>query len=430
MLPLLRAALAAGDFPLVRKLLHFFWAFFRCRGPTPSSSNPNSNGQLQLQQQLLQHQEQQHSTGPAAAGEAQQQSPLQLQQQQKQQQQQQLRLERKSQQREQLRSLLWRPLQQELQLDAAAAAETPRNGSAAAAAVAAAAGEPWLSRVPVELPPGDRLLAARVYQDVEAAVAAAAATLVQQQQWLRLFDLATTLALDLPAWLRSCSSHYFLLPVAQPQQKRQQQQQLGEDATAAEETTEEPTAAAAAAAAAPAAFFAAVSSFLEQLPVGDTAVSLRLQWRLVPGLRRLQQHAHQEQLPGDKPKPKMSSPISAAAAAAAAGNVYPSQMRKTTSPQLSLLCNSGYKQQEAAAEIARYLANVMLLAGMPVYTLALAAAVGDSKSASQVLRWYPCLCGCFMTAATDAPPTPDPYFLKPDEEAALRQWLARAATEG
>ena len=61
-LPLLRAALMAGDFALARKLLRFFWAFFGCHRH-PSSRTMFSDNALQRfhpqKQQHQQHEQQQ-----------------------------------------------------------------------------------------------------------------------------------------------------------------------------------------------------------------------------------------------------------------------------------------------------------------------------------------------------------------------------------
>ncbi|KAL8275015.1 hypothetical protein Esti_001071 [Eimeria stiedai] len=445
--PLLRAALAAGQFSLARKLLHFFWAFFRCWRPNDGRSSSSSIRQQQQQQEQLR--------ALAAVNEAAQRRQQSLRRRARQRQRHSSRGRLSSRQQVDLRPLLWRPLQQELQLSAACG-----SGAAASAAAASAAGEPWLSRVPLELPPEDRLLAAKVYQEVEAAVAAVAAACLQQQQWLRLFEFATALALDLPAWLRSSRSLSELQSCAarqqqkeqqqhqQPSHHRQQQQQqpdvkelqqqsdreqqqhqlglTGDEGSVQPALTASPKSAAAQTAEAGAGvksissvFFSAVSSFLLQLPAGDEPISLRLQRRLAPALSVVQQQQQRQE--GDSSKQLADwMPLAS----------FPSP--KPHVSQLPLLCSNGSKQKEVAAEIARYLANVLLLSGLPLHTLALAAAVRDSRAAAQVLSWYPNLRECFLASpsnANNSAVSAAPF--ESEEEVELLRWVAQAAaTEG
>ncbi|KAL8448343.1 hypothetical protein Emed_003873 [Eimeria media] len=426
--PLLRAALAAGQFSLARKLLHFFWAFFRCWRPNDGSSSARSSIRQQQQEQLR---------ALAAVNEAAHQRQQSLRRRARQRREHPFRGRRSSRQQVDLRPLLWRPLQHELQLSAACG-----SGVAASSAAESAEGEPWLSRVPLELPPEDRLLAARVYQEVEAAVAAVAAACLQQQQWLRLFEFATALALDLPAWLRSSSSLSELQSCAARQQQKEQQQhqqpgnhrqqqqqqhQLGlvrdesfkmQPASTASQSSvaAQPAAAEAARKSVASVFFSAVSSFLVQLPAGDEPISLRLQRRLAPALSVVQQPQQRQEAAFSKQRADPMFPAS-----------FPSPRVHVS--QLPLFCCNGNKQREVAAEIARYLANVLLLSGLPLHTLALAAAVRDSRAAAQVLSWYPDLRECFLASPFDADTSAASTApFESEDEAELRRWVARAAT--
>ncbi|KAL8443961.1 hypothetical protein Emag_005745 [Eimeria magna] len=430
--PLLRAALAAGQFSLARKLLHFFWAFFRCWRPNDGSSSARSSMRQQQQEQLR---------ALAAVNEAAQRRQQSIRRRARQRREHSSRARRSSRQQVDLRPLLWRPLQHELQLNAACG-----SGAPASAAADSAEGEPWLSRVPLELLPEDRLLAARVYQEVEAAVAAVAIACLQQQQWLRLFEFATALALDLPAWLRSSSSLSELQPCAGRQQQKeqqqheqpsyhrqqqQQQQQLGlvgdesskmQPASTASQSSVivQPAEAEAERKSITSVFFSAVSSFLVQLPAGDEPISLQLQRRLAPPLSVVQR---QQRRQGAAFSKQRADPMGLSAS-------FPSP--KAHVSQLPLFCCNGNKQKEIAAEIARYLANVLLLSGLPLHTLALAAAVRDSKAAAQVLSWYPDLRECFLASLIDADTSAASTApFESEDEAELRRWVAHAAaTEG
>ncbi|KAL8434644.1 hypothetical protein ACSSS7_003042 [Eimeria intestinalis] len=439
--PLLRAALAAGQFSLARKLLHFFWAFFRCWSPAEGGSSARSSIRQQQQEQLR---------TLAAVNEVGRRRRQSFRAQGRQRRRHLSRGKRSSRQQVDLRPLLWRPLQQELQLSAAC-------GSTAAAS-AAAEGEPWLSRVPLELPSEDRLLAARVYQEVEAAVAAVAAACLQQQQWLRLFEFATALALDLPAWLRNSSNLCELQPCAarhqqkqqeqhqqpsyhrqqqqrQPDRKElqqqsdrhQQQQQLGLTGDETPMMQPVPTGTQKGLLAQPAdaeaerksissVFFSAVSSFLLQLPAGDEPISLHLQRRLAPALSVVQQQQkrHNASFAEQREDPMLPTSISSS---------------KAPVSQLPLLCSNGSKQREVAGEIARYLANVLLLTGLPLHTLALAAAVRDRRAAAQILSWYPHLRECFLASPLNAHTSAGSIApFESEKEAELRRWVAHAAT--
>ncbi|CDI85374.1 hypothetical protein, conserved [Eimeria praecox] len=271
---------------------------------------------------------------------------------------------------------------------------SPLTGSTTGTAVGGSlCANPWLAHAPLELPLVDRLLAARVYQEVETTVAAAASALLQQHKWLRLFDFATTLGLDLPAWLRGHSKGDLLEPLDQPQRRSSKQHIHGTSGLAISlsgETVQEgtgstsPTAtvgvAPNAAHRVPLLFSEAVSSFSQQLCIGDTPVSLRLKktfahecsWSSVETRRK-------------QGRPTWKDPLQAADSAAGAGRL--SQVC-TASPVPRPYSNRK-RQEQSAAEIARYLANVLLLSGHPVYTLALATAVRDRNAVAQILSWYP-----------------------------------------
>lgn len=373
-LPLLRAALAAADFSLTRKLLHFFWAFFPCRGRGDRSHRCNGNQHLKQDKRCLDS-----SAAAAAATESQMpQQRRQLRQTRRQQRKTRRQHQLRETQQNELQQLLWRPLQQDMELKA------PVTTAATEAA------EPWLSCVPSELSTQQRLQAARVYRDVEAAVAAVAVACLQQQQWLRLFEFATALALDLPAWLRGCSD----LTTSTAHKLQQQQRR---DSAQGEPGI--PTVAPA--------FFATVSSFLLQLPVGPGPVCLRLRRHRVADTRAF---VHRKQQP--QPSCPLSERLKSAALTA---------LKSSVRQQLPLLSSNEFKQQQVAAEIARYLANVLLLSGLPMHTLALAVAVRDSTAAAQILQWYPEVRACFLAVTADS--------VRSGDEAEVRQWIARAAKE-
>ena len=294
-----------------------------------------------------------------------------------------------------LRSLLWRPLQAEGFLDFPVAVSTGQAGAAGSFHT-----NPWLSRVPLELPRVDRLLAARVYQEVEMAVAAAACGLLQQQKWLRLFDFATTLGLDLPAWLRVHSNGDLLEQLDQPHKRGSLKHMSGTDGLTFSLTAKAqperagPASVLAAAGRRPTAarlFSEAVFSFAQQLRIGDTCVSLRLKRPFLHECSRL--------LLERKCKRRSPTWKDEAQVADTGAEVLKTAFRHSricTAYLVPPLCTNGNREQQAAAEIARYLANVLLLSGHPAYSLALAAAVRDRDSVAQILSWCPLLRSFFQ----------------------------------
>lgn len=385
-LPLLRAALAAGDFLLTRKLLHFFWAFFRRRHNTrpiskrskvqreQASVQSASEGPTEIEMQLLR---QRHPAG------GQQKSAHTR------------RAARMSSRLTQLRSLLWRPVQTDEW------SSSPAKGSTGKAGVDCSfLTNPWLSRVPLELRRVDRLLAAQVYREVEAAVAAAASALLKQHKWLQLFDFATTLGVDLPAWLRGRSKSDLLDRVNQPNTQTNQEQIPWTEGLAISSTAKTvperagPRSTTATGGAAPTAaqvlsrlFSEAVCSFTQQLCIGDMPVSLCLKQSFVRDCSRLfMEEKCQQQSPSWKDGLQVAALLETACR----------QSPKYTACVVPPLCSNGNRQQQATSEMARYLARVLLLSGHPVYTLALAAAVRDREAAAQILSWYPQL-RCFFS---------------------------------
>ncbi|CDJ49855.1 hypothetical protein, conserved [Eimeria brunetti] len=394
-LPLLRAALAAGDFLLVRKLLHFFWAFFK-RKHHPVSASKRSK--------VEQQQPSAESAAEAHVGCAVQ-WLWQGQPTQTQRKFQHKRGTRISRQLADMRSLLWRPLRAEGLLnfpDTECATDAGADGSFCS--------NTWFPPVPLELPRAERLLAARVYEEVETAVAVAATALLQQQKWLQLFDFATTLALDLPAWLRGHGNGDLLKDLDQPHMRSNQQESLGTDGltiSSSALTVPEgagPSSTAATGGATPTAaqifhplFSEAVSSFTEQLCIGDMPVPLRLKRPFLLPRSSLDAERKHKQL-----SLVWKDELQVEGRAAAVLRTACRQSRICTASLVPPLCSNGDRQQQATAEIARYLANVLLLSGHPGYTLALAAAVRDRDAAKQILSWYPQLRSSFPPAVVAA----------------------------
>lgn len=376
MLPLLRAALAAGDFHLVRRLLHFFWALFtgkhqlrsdNRRGKTqrqlsPQSACASSNEDVLERAQKLQPGNHQQSQNRQKSGR------------------------RMHQNLSELQSFLWRPLQAEFHLNFTGTQHTGDDVEESSLI------DPWLCRVPEGLPPVDRLTAARVYREVEVAVTIAASSLLRQHKWLQLFDFATTLALDLPAWLRNRSSDLLELP-CEPNKEIGKQKSVSADAWIVTSTADVHGYAKREKAAdtdvsirlpqvLPPTFTAAVSSFAEQLCVGRAAVHLHLRRPTEHNRRPLKEQRNQQRFLAERmPQP---APFGAAVLSAAftESGTCPSSL-------FPRLCSTGNRQERATTEIARYLASVLLLSGYPVYTLALALAVRDQRAIAQIIKWYP-----------------------------------------
>ncbi|OEH77736.1 hypothetical protein cyc_07368 [Cyclospora cayetanensis] len=403
-LPLLRAALAVGDFHLVRKLLHFFWAFFtHRRHPEPVGTLRSIGDQHHWESSALK----------SASDMASQRAPKAERAISQQKAKQQRRLQERNRQREELQSLLWRPLNGGVHLsgDATFAHPAVNEGNGL---FAMTLGEPCLSCVPLELAAEDRLLAARIYQEVENAVAVAAQTLFRQQQWLRLFEFATILALDLPSWLRDHRSSTLWHPTRPPHQQDTNARLVC--VTAVPDTASPTRAAKEAAGVLPRDFFAAVSSFAQQFPVGEKPIFLHLhrprrqKSSTLRVQRQAQQHpqVHVARMPTEAaPVPEMQSAV----------------VPVSTVLQAHSFCTSGNMQYHSAAQIARYLGNVLLLAGHPMYALALAAAVRDMQAATHLLGWFPEMRYWVSEAATGR-------ALDGSSEDRVMLWLSRAATSG
>lgn len=378
-LPLLRAALAAGDFHLVRRLLHFFWALFAekhqvrsdsRRGKTqrhlsPQAACASSNEDVLERAQKLQPRNHQQSRNRQKNGR------------------------RMHQNLSELQSFLWRPLQEEIRLNITGTQNTG-DGVEESSLI-----DLWLCRVPEGLPPVDRLTAARVYREVEVAVTFAASSLLRQHKWLQLFDFATTLALDLPAWLRNRSSDLLELS-CEPNKEIGKQKSVSADiwiVTSTAETADVHGYAKGGKTAdtdvsirlpqmLPRTFTAAVSSFAEQLCVGRAAIPLHLRKPTEHNRRPLEEQRSQQYfLAEHKPQP---APFGSAVLSATF-----TQSGTSPSSLFPRLCSMGNRQEQATTEIARYLARVLLLSGYPAYTLALASAVRDQKAIAQIIKWYP-----------------------------------------